>query len=87
MLSTLIYDLGEAKGKLCNQKKGVEIISPNYKLLSLDIQTLCNNSCSLYPANSALLQYSSATILTEHDSPFPCESPDGTYMSVSSRLL
>ncbi len=69
------------------KKKGVERIYHDYNLLSLDIQTMCNNSCSLYHANLALLQHLGATVLTEHDYPYPCESPDDTYMSVSSRLL
>jgi hypothetical protein len=69
------------------KKKGVEGKSLGYNLLSLDIQTMCNNSCSLYHANLALLQHLGATVLTTYDSPYPCESPDDTYMLVSSRLL
>jgi hypothetical protein len=69
------------------KKKRVERIYPDYKLLSLDIQTMCNNSCNIYHANPALLQRLGAIVLIEHDFPYPCESSDGTYLSVYFRLL
>ncbi len=69
------------------EKKRVERIFLAYKLLSLNIQIMCNNSWSIYHANPALLQHLNVTVLTEHDFPYPCESPNGTYMSVSFILL
>ncbi len=62
---------------LCNLKeRGIK----NFSLLQ--IQTMCNNFCSLYPTNPALLQQLGVTVLIEHESLYPCEIPNNTYLLV-----
>jgi hypothetical protein len=85
--ANIVWGMKGPKGPFCNQKKTGRKNISWLQLFSLDIQTLCNNSYSLYVANPALLQHLGVIVPTEHDSPYPCESPDGTYMSVYFRLL